>query len=230
LRQRFHKEKIYLMGHSGGTFIGLQAAARAPELYYAYLGVAQMAYQLRSEGLAYAYMLERFKEDRNTRMVRRLEAAPVTMTDGTPAAYLAVRDKAMHSLGIGTMHNMKSVLRGIVLPSLASREYTVREKINLWRGKFSAGPGFLWDAMLATDLTKQVPALGLPAYFFHGIYDYTCSYTLAKAYAETLQAPLKGFYTFEQSAHSPMFEEPEKLQGIVQEDVLVGANRLADAQ
>ncbi len=28
LRQRFGKEKIYLMGHSGGTFIGIQAAAR----------------------------------------------------------------------------------------------------------------------------------------------------------------------------------------------------------
>lgn len=31
LRDRFSKEKIYLMAHSGGTFIGLQAAARAPE-------------------------------------------------------------------------------------------------------------------------------------------------------------------------------------------------------
>ena len=28
LRNRFGKDKIYLMGHSGGTFIGIQAAAR----------------------------------------------------------------------------------------------------------------------------------------------------------------------------------------------------------
>lgn len=49
LRQRFGQEKIYLMGHSGGTFIGIQAAARAPELYHAYIGVAQMAHQLKSE-------------------------------------------------------------------------------------------------------------------------------------------------------------------------------------
>ncbi|MEY4550415.1 MAG: hypothetical protein RL685_6610 [Pseudomonadota bacterium] len=42
LRQRFDKQKIYLMGHSGGSFIGIQAAARAPELYHAYIGVAQM--------------------------------------------------------------------------------------------------------------------------------------------------------------------------------------------
>jgi pimeloyl-ACP methyl ester carboxylesterase len=61
LRNRFAKEKIYLMGHSGGTFIGIQTVARAPELYYAYIGVAQMANQLKSEYLAYEYMLKQFK-------------------------------------------------------------------------------------------------------------------------------------------------------------------------
>ena len=58
LRDRFGKEKIYLMGHSGGTFIGIQTAAREPELYYAYIGMAQMTYQLESEKLAYDYMLQ----------------------------------------------------------------------------------------------------------------------------------------------------------------------------
>ena len=139
LRHRFGKEKIYLMGHSGGTFIGIQAAARAPELYYAYIGVAQMSNQLKSERLAYEYMLKQFKENGNTEMVRKLEAAPVTMTDGTPDAYLALRDEAMHSLGIGTTHDMKSVITGIFLPSLTSREYTLMEKVNMWRGKSRSG-------------------------------------------------------------------------------------------
>ncbi len=139
LRHRFSQEKIYLMGHSGGTFIGIQAAARAPELYYAYIGVAQMSYQLESERLAYEYMLQKFKENGNTKMVRKLEAAPVTMTGGTPDAYLALRDGAMHSLGIGTTHAMHSVITGIFLPSLMSREYTLLEKVNMWRGKSRSG-------------------------------------------------------------------------------------------
>ena len=41
---------------------------------------------------------------------------------------------------------------------------------------------------------------------------------------------MKGFYTFEQSAHTPLFEEPEKVQKILQEDVLAGANSLADTK
>ena len=205
LRQRFGKEKIYLMGHSGGTFIGIQAAAQAPQLYYAYLGVAQMSNQLKSEELAYEYMLQQFKANGNTDMVRKLEAAPVTMAGGLPNAYLGVRDQAMHSLGIGTTHDMNSVITGIFLPSLTSRDYTLMEKVNMWRGKSRSGISVLQDKMLTTDLSKQVPELEIPVYFFEGIYDYTCSYTEAKSYFEKLKAPIKGFYTFEQFSSQPIF-------------------------
>ena len=228
LRHRFGKEKIYLVGHSGGTYIGIQAVAQAPELYSAYIGVAQISTQLKSEKLAYEYMLTKFKENGNLEMVRKLETAPVTMTEGTPDAYLALRDEAMHSLGIGTTHDMDSVIRGIFIPSLQSREYTLSEKVNTWRGKANSGVAWLWDDILATDLSKEVIEFDIPIYFFEGIYDYTCNYTLAKDYFEQIKAPIKGFYTFEQSAHSPLFEEPEKTLKILQEDVLAGTNILAD--
>jgi pimeloyl-ACP methyl ester carboxylesterase len=228
LRHRFGQDKIYLMGHSGGTFIGIQVAARAPELYYAYIGVAQMSYQLKSERLAYEYMLEQFKKNRNEEMVQQLEAAPVTMADGTPDAYLALRDGAMHSLGIGTTHDMNSVITGIFIPSLTSREYTFMEKINMWRGKSHSGVSPQWDTMLTTDLSKEVTELSIPVYFFEGIYNYTCSYTLAKDYFEKLKAPVKGLYTFEHSAHSPLFEEPESFIEIMVNDVINSNVNLAD--
>ena len=228
LRNRFGKKKIYLMAHSGGTFIGLQTAARSPERYCAYVGVAQMVHQLESERRAYEYMLGRFRQAGNDRMVHKLEAAPVTMAGGTPAAYLRVRDRAMHSLGVGTAHDMTSVLRGIVWPSLTSPHYTPGEKARLWRGKRSSGVSALWAEMLDVDLAERVTELALPAYFFHGVCDYTVNYQLAQDYVEALKAPLKGFYTFERSAHSPMLEEPQKSQRIMREDVLAGTKSLAD--
>lgn len=227
LRRRFGRDKIYLMGHSGGTFIAIQAARQAPELYYAYIGMAQMSDQFESEKLAYAYMLQEYQKIGNTRMVRKLEAAPVT-ADGIPDPYLAVRDAAMHGLGIGTMHEMRSVERDLFLESFRNRDYTLKEKINFWRGKFSSGVSALWKENTSTDLSQSVPELEIPAYFLEGIYDYTCSYTEAKAYFEKLKAPVKGFYTFDKSAHSPLFEEPEKTLQILREDVLKGTNRLAD--
>jgi pimeloyl-ACP methyl ester carboxylesterase len=189
--------------------------------------MAQMSNQFKSEQIAYDYMLQEYKKNGNTRMVHKLEAAPVT-ENGIPNAYLAVRDAAMHGLGIGTMHNMRSVERDLFLESFKNRDYTLREKINFWRGKFSTGVSALWKENIATDLSQTVPELEIPTYFLEGSYDYTCSYTQAKSYFEKLNAPVKGFYTFEQSAHSPLFEEPEKTLQILREDVLKGTNRLSD--
>jgi pimeloyl-ACP methyl ester carboxylesterase len=230
LRERFDKEKIYMMAHSWGSYIGIQAAAREPELYHAYIGMGQISYQIKSEQLAYEYALEQYKKNGNMEMVQRLEAAPPMMTVPLPAAYEALRDEYMHGIGIGTTHNMNSVVTGIFLPSWQFREYTLGEKLNLWRGKFNSRSRefSLWDKMQATDLTQQVTELEIPVYFFEGKYDYTCAYPLAKDYFEKLKAPLKGFYTFEQSAHTPIFEEPERALEILQEDVLAGANSLAD--
>ena len=230
LRNRFHREKIYLIGHSGGTFFGIQVAAQHPELYYAYIGEAQYAYQIESEKLAYDYMLQEFKASGNTEMVQKLEAAPVTVENGAPAEYLAVRDVVMHSLGIGTTHDMKSVITGILLPSLTFREYTFMEKVNMWRGKARNGVSVIWDTSLYTDLSQQVTEFDIPIYFLEGVHDYTCNTTLARDYFEKINAPVKGFYTFEHSAHSPIFEEPEKMRQILQADVLTGQTNLADGK
>jgi hypothetical protein len=43
-----------------------------------------------------------------------------------------------------------------------------------------------------------------------------------------LDAPQKEFYLLQNSAHSPMFEEPEKFLDIMREDVLNGKTKLAD--
>ncbi len=228
LRRRFGKDRIYLMGHSGGSFIGMHAAARAPELYHAYIGVAQMRNQLRSEKQAYDYMLGRCRAERRAALARKLESAPVTLEGGVPPAYLRVRDEAMHTLGVGTRREMRSVVTGLFLPSLRNRDYTLPEKINFWRGKAATGVSSMWKAMLAIDLVEQVPAVGVPVYFLHGVHDYTCTYAEASACFDSLTAPLKGFYTFHESAHSPIFEEPDKVMAILREDVLNGTNRLAD--
>jgi pimeloyl-ACP methyl ester carboxylesterase len=226
LRRRFRQDRIYLMGHSGGTFIGLQVVQRAPELFHAYMGVAQITDQLESEQQAYEFMLARFREAGDTRWVERLEATSVQ--HGTPPEYLRIRDVAMHTLGVGTMRQMRSLVSGLLVPSLLFPEYTVREKWHLWAAKARSGASVLWDAMISTDLRQCVPEVQVPVYFFHGVHDYTCSYDLARSYAAELRAPRKGFYTFHESAHSPIFEEPAKVQRIIQQDVLQGTTTLAD--
>jgi pimeloyl-ACP methyl ester carboxylesterase len=227
LRARFGQPKVYLLAHSWGTYIGIRAARRAPDRYHAYIGMAQVAHQIESEKLAYDYALERCRADGDLKTVRRLEESPVTTAAPLPAKWNAMRDGIMHGLGVGTTRRMDSVVTGVFVPSWLSREYTLTEKADLWRG-MSSSRGFFWDEFMTVDMRHVAPNLSIPTYFVHGRYDYTASYDLARDYFEKLDAPVKGFYTFDDSAHSPAFEEPERMLRVLREDVLAGRTALAD--
>jgi len=151
-------------------------------------------------------------------------------TDAEYEAYQPslLRDLAMHELGIGTMRDMRSLVSGVVLPVFQCRRYTISEKLDTWKGKALLRDSPLRYYAFHAEVAKDVPALAIPAYFASGAYDYTVSYDLAKRYCASLQAPTKAFYTFAESAHSPLFEEPERFMRIMTEDVLRGRTDLAD--
>ena len=231
LRKRFGKEKIYIMAHSGGTPIGLLAVQREPKLYNAYIGMGQITNQTESEKIAYKYMLDKYTVDGNQKRMNELEKYPVLASDSSNISFYksGIRDRYMHELGIGTMHKMKSVFWDIFIPVWTCKAYTIEEKINIWKSKFSFLPKTnLINEMLETDFTATVPILDIPVYFFSGKYDLTVNIDLSKSYLTKLKAPLKGFYTFQNSAHGPLFEEPKLVRQIIETDILNGKNNLAD--
>jgi len=228
LRDRFQQDKIYLMGHSWGSYIAIQAAAASPQLYRAYIGVGQISDQMTSEKLAYEYLVDHYAENGDQKTLERLQGFRFEAPDRLPAGYLSMRDAVMHRAGIGTTHAMRSVISGIFLPVMRNREYTLTEKIDIWRGKALSSSTILSHEMYATDLSRTTTRVDIPVYFFSGRFDYTVNHNLSEAYLETLTAPVKGFYLFDDSAHSPIFEEPAKVRQVLQQDVLNGTNDLAD--
>jgi len=231
LRNRFGKEKIYLMAHSGGTPIALLSAVRAPQLFHAYIAMAQTTNQLESEKIAYRHLLDEYAALGNKKAVKELLAYDALRADSDTARFFksALRDRSMHELGVGTMREMKSVFWGVFIPVWTCRAYTFREKINIWKAKILFLPKTgIFDELCANDFAERVPSLEIPVYFMSGRYDLTVNIDLAKAYFKKMSAPLKGFYTFEKSAHSPLFEESDRFREILIEDVLKGRNDLAD--
>lgn len=108
--------------------------------------------------------------------------------------------------------------------------YTSTERINIWRGKSLSQTSPAVADVTRFNVFLEVPTLDIPIYFLAGIYDYTCSYSLQKEFYDQMQAPVKAFYTFHNSAHSSLFEEPEKARLILHEDVLAGNVNYADTQ
>lgn len=228
LSKRFKKEKIYLMGHSGGTFLCVNIIEKAPKLFEAYIGVAQMSDQITSEKIALDYILKALAEKGDNKMLENFKNISIEKNKKIPIEYLKKRDPIMHELGIGTLRSARSIFSDIFLQSILFSEYTILEKFKLWQSKSSSGISQNWDAMINTNLIESKYSFQVPVYFFHGIYDYTCSHELAKKYFEKIDAPVKGFYTFYESAHSPMFEEPYKMKQIIVNDVLKLKSTTAD--
>lgn len=229
LRTRFRQDRIVLLGHSWGAYLGIQVAAAAPDRFSAYVGMAQIVHQLESEIMARDYMIKAYRARGDEAMARRLEAASVSMEAGTSPEWMRLRDGAMHRIGVGHTHDMDSVITGIFLPMWRVRAYTVPEKINIWRGKLWSRP-FFWDALIRDDLRNRLTEFALPVYFFVGRHDQTANPELSRAYFDAINAPVKSFYMFENSAHSPLFEETERATMILLNDVLAGTNGLGDAR
>jgi pimeloyl-ACP methyl ester carboxylesterase len=95
------------------------------------------------------------------------------------------------------------------------------DKINVWRGKIWSRP-FFWEDLLRDDLMARLTEFDLPVYIFVGRHDQTANPDLSRAWFDAIEAPMKGFYVFENSAHSPLFEEPGQATEILLNDVLPG--------
>lgn len=233
LRKRFDKENIYIMAHSGGTPFAIHAVQQAPELYEAYIGIAQITNQAESEKLAYKYMMDEYNNQGNKKAIEKLSEYPIIDSDTYILSFhkSLIRDQYMHELGIGTMRNMRNVFKDVFIQVWKCKAYTIKEKINIWESKFSfMKKTKLKDQLLKTDISKKILKLNIPVYFFSGKYDLTVNHDLSKSYLEKLEAPVKGFYTFNESAHSPIFEEPQKVKEIMINDVLKKETTLADKE
>jgi pimeloyl-ACP methyl ester carboxylesterase len=209
LKQRFNQDKIYLMGHSWGSMLGIHTIKKHPDNYLAYIGIGQVTNQLESEKLAYDYMLQYAKEINDKPAVKKLEKFDKNASDFPNMEYMgAARSQLMNKYGIGIMHDNFS-MAGLLKDVLFFKGYTFPEKI-----KFIQGMPFslvhLWDYVISDNLFESSILFQVPVYITHGKYDYQVSHALAREYYDVIKAPRKSFFTFEESAHSPNGEEPEK--------------------
>jgi pimeloyl-ACP methyl ester carboxylesterase len=72
LRVRFKREKIFVLGHSWGSILGLWLAHEHPELIYAYGGVGQVVSMEQNEKVGYQDALQEARKRHNDQAIKRL--------------------------------------------------------------------------------------------------------------------------------------------------------------
>ena len=73
LRQRFGKEKVYLLGESWGSALGIMVVQRYPELFHAFIGTGQMVAFLENDLICYDFALRLAQKRGDTKQVEKLK-------------------------------------------------------------------------------------------------------------------------------------------------------------
>ncbi|MGI5918657.1 MAG: alpha/beta fold hydrolase [Christensenellales bacterium] len=207
LCERFEQEKIYLVGESWGSALGVWMAQQRPELFHAVVGTGQMVAFLETEHYCYNLAMQIAEERGHADVVRQLEA------QGPPPYY-----------GSGVAMKMASYLMYLfqvmaadpdiapssqnTLADIAAPEYGLYDKLGYVLGVTDT-LGVVYQQLYDLDLRQQAAELHVPVYFFIGRHDINAPTALVEDYYSVLQAPHKELVWFERSGHMPWVEESE---------------------
>jgi len=220
LARRFGKKKILLVGHSWGSAIGLLAASRAPDLFSAYVGIGQVSNMAEGERISYDWTLKQAMKAMDHASLKRLTQIGPPPYRGTNWRSKYLTERRILGKHGGEYFGSDSGAFAVVLKNLMfSREYTMLDRINFFRGVFQSVSA-LYPQLSLTDLFVDVPEVKIPVYFCLGRHDYEVPSVLAAQYFEVLQAPRKRLVWFESSAHLPNIEEKDMFNAFMINTVL----------
>ncbi len=208
-RQRFGKRKVFVLGHSWGSILGLKLAATHPEWLHAYIGMGQATNSLESERRGWIWTMAQARADGNTTAVAELQSiAPYAERPGPTAVdkILTQRKWLGHYGGAAWRR------KGGDFEAAAFRlapEYSDDDVRNAFKGQAAVSQALL-PTILSTDLSG-ISTLKVPLVLILGRHDRNVSSEVAAEWYARLRAPSKQLVWFERSAHHMTSEEPGKL-------------------
>ncbi|MGB7210561.1 MAG: alpha/beta hydrolase [Pyrinomonadaceae bacterium] len=220
LCHRFKQKKIFLLGHSWGSVIGILAVQKHPELYHAYIGMGQVANMQKNELISYEWTLEQAQKANDEGVVKTLVNIGKPPYKGDDWQKKMTKQRQYLGKYGGELYGSSKGAIPLVIKSLiGTTEYTLLDKVNFFRGS-SISTHLLWNELMTVNLEEWASHLKVPLYFMLGKHDYEVPFMLAEQYFKMLEAPSKELIWFENSAHFPITEENGKFNDFLINHVL----------
>ncbi|MEB3179410.1 MAG: alpha/beta hydrolase [Nostocaceae cyanobacterium] len=222
LRQRFDENKIYLLGESWGSTLGVLAVQRRPDWYYAWIGSGQMVSQRETDRRLYHDILALASETADTTLAGKMRAYGEPPYADIPYAYAFVMtqyDRLYKPYTPPRAYIQRAEAANLGLWGVLGSEYNLVEKVNVLRGLIDTF-SILYPQLQDIDFRKSVKQLEVPVYLLDGAAELAARRDLALEWFEQLQAPQKQMFTFENAAHSVVFEQFEAFSRMMSETIL----------
>ena len=221
LRRRFDEEKVYLLGESWGSTLGVLAAQRQPDRFYAFIGSGQMVSQRETDRRLYQDVLDLAARTGDEALAQKMRAygEPPYQDSLAYPFVMEQYDRLYKPHTPPQAYIERGTAADLGFWGIKGSEYNLVEKVNVLRAALDMF-SVMYPQLQGLDFRRDVPNLDVPVYIMDGAAELTSRRDLALEWYEQLQAPIKRIYTFENSAHSAAYEQFEAFHQIMVETVL----------
>jgi proline iminopeptidase len=211
LRARFGQDRIYLVGQSYGTLLGVRAVQERPDLYAAYVGAGQMVSTVATDRMFYddtVTWATRTGDDTLLATLRRNGPPPYASVFPYEAALTYEREWNPYTRV--PAYAAAGELPGNVLVP----EYDLVQKVK-------AVPSFLdffaalYPQLQDVDFRTQATRLQVPVYLVEGVHEARGRAIPAREWFDTLDAPAKAWIDVPGAGHRPNFEQPGRFAEVM---------------
>ena len=190
--------RLWLVGHSHGTYVGALFARRYANKLTAYVGLGQIG------------DFERIKPVQDDFFRKKLPEL------GLPSDYEITPSNREELLFMtGSEIYGETSYRPLILSGLMATEYSLFDVLNVAKGSSFSSKHMTYD--LSRDLIGEETVFDLPVAFVMGSDDMTTPVSLAQEYYDAISAPDKRFFLISQAAHFPHYEQPERFLNVMLE-------------
>jgi len=216
LRDRFGQERIYLLGQSWGTTLGVLAVQAQPERFEAFIGVGQMVSQLATDTIFYDDTLTWAREQGDDNLVDQLIGIG-------PPPYERMLDYetalAYEHQVYPYDHTPNSEGEGGFSENFLVQEYTLLEQVHLL-GAFMDTFSVLYPQLQDIDFRNTATSFEIPMFFVRGANEADGRAEPFADWYPTIDAPIKDLTVLDTSGHRPLFEQPDEFVAYMVDTVL----------
>jgi len=222
LLKQYNQDKLYLLGHSWGGFIGALSVQKRPELFHAFIAASPHVNSTENDTIGYHMILEGAKKRGDLKTVKELEdlgPPPYETIDeegvaiGDGDAYYAVLSRlysySPKAPSDGYFRSEKMFL---------APEHSLMSRINLIRGLLQ-GVKEVYPQIRDRSLEVEVKELQCPLYVINGRYDMSCVASITERWFDSVSAPKKQMMYLEDSGHNGVYTEAAKFMQFMEEVV-----------